>query len=179
MRKVLYILGGLAVIIVIACLVKTQTKSKKISFNEVQVIKHAEDNDTQIRVIKNGKWGMLDKNGKILGDIEYNSISPFYEGISRVEKDGKFGYVDEKFNFIVKPKYDYGYYFTNGFAIVKNNNKAGFINKKGKEILTPNYYNYISNFDTDGHAIAKIYSENKEYLINTEGKVVKDLSAKK
>ena len=179
MRKVLYILGALAGLIFIACLVKHQTASRRVSFKDVKVIKHSSDNDKQVRVVKNGKWGMTDRTGKILGEIEYDSISTFSEGFSVVAKNGKYGYVDEEFNFIVEPKYDFGNYFVNGFAIVRHNKKDGFINKEGEEIIKPNYYDYISNFDRDGHAIAESYAEGKKHIIDTNGKIVKDLTVKK
>ncbi len=178
MKKTLYILMSLAFIVVIACIVKYKTKRNKISFKTVSLVKNDENNLNKIRVIKNNKWGLVDKDGNIIGDLKYDFIDTFSEGIAIVKQGAKSGYVDEEFNFITPIKYDFVNRFINGYAIVNVNNKSGVINKNGEELIKPIKYDYISSISNEGHAIAKIYSENKKYIINLKDEIIKDVSSK-
>ena len=48
------------------------------------------------RVVKNGKYGFVDKKGKIVIPLKYDNAGSFSEGLAWVEKDGKEGFVDKK-----------------------------------------------------------------------------------
>ena len=43
----------------------------------------------------NGKWGFIDKSGKVVIPFKYDDALPFSEGFAVVELDGKDGYIDK------------------------------------------------------------------------------------
>ncbi len=44
-------------------------------------------------VMKDGKWGYIDKTGKVVIPFEYDSARDFKEGLAHVWKDGKCTYI--------------------------------------------------------------------------------------
>lgn len=121
---------------------------------------------------KNGKYGLIDLNGKNILNVEYDNIDEFsnIEGQLQVEKDGKKGIVNIKGNILVRTEYDMitsdGYYNEDnqyqqsGYIIgIKNQDgyKYGYINSEGKLILKLEY-NDISR-------IVDVPYENGIYLI--------------
>lgn len=55
---------------------------------------------------KDEKWGFEDKNGKIVIDYKYDSVTEVNKyGFAGIEMDNKWGIVDENGNIIVEPKY--------------------------------------------------------------------------
>lgn len=57
---------------------------------------------------QDGKYGLIDFNGKIVTKNNYDSIENLQptEGKFLVSKDGKYGVIDLKGNILVKPEYD-------------------------------------------------------------------------
>ncbi len=50
-----------------------------------------------LAVIKqNGKWGFINKKGKLEIPCIYEYVNSFKEGLARVEQDGKRGYINTK-----------------------------------------------------------------------------------
>ena len=48
-------------------------------------------------VSENGKWGFIDKKGKVVIDFQFDEVGDFSEGLARVRnKDDKWGYIDKK-----------------------------------------------------------------------------------
>lgn len=102
--------------------------------------------DNLLKYQKNGKYGLIDFEGKIIIEPEYDNIYAL-EGIEKsiiIEKDGKKGLVNTSLGEIIIPvqyldissltdTYDNGY-------IVKNeNNKLGIISADKKKILEEKY----------------------------------------
>ncbi|RLI97118.1 MAG: hypothetical protein DRO96_01495 [Candidatus Aenigmatarchaeota archaeon] len=52
------------------------------------------------RVEKNGKWGFIDKKGKVVIPLEYDDAGSFSEGLAWVKKNRKLGFVDKKGNVV-------------------------------------------------------------------------------
>lgn len=82
-------------------------------------------NDPEARklfpVRKNGKWGYINNQGKIVIEPQFDKVADFYEGLAQVEKlrdssrtgtipmeDVNCGYIDETGKFVVEPKYHSG-----------------------------------------------------------------------
>ena len=173
MKKLLYILCGLAVILTAFLLFKYFTV-KKIDMSKVEFVQT--DNSVNLRRVKvNGKWGLIDLSNRPVSDFEYDSISSFTDNKSVVVKDGKYGFIDDKINAVTPVKYDLAFNFINGLAKVAINGKWGIIDENGKELVKPDYYDYISTFDYKGLARAENHKDNVKVLIDTTGKVVKTL----
>lgn len=85
-----------------------------------------------IAAVKIGnKWGYIDKKGKIIGRIEYDTTEPFSEGLALVkiynQKNSYIGYFDKTGQRITKSKFDDALSFSEGIAAVKIGNQWGFI----------------------------------------------------
>ncbi len=56
---------------------------------------------------KDGKWGYIDKTGKIIIDPQYDDAWPFSEGLAAVmivdEETGKWGYIDKTGKYVWEP----------------------------------------------------------------------------
>ncbi len=63
-----------------------------------------------IAVKSDGKFGFVDKNGKVVIPPRYEEVMPFVRGISAVKRDGKWGFVDKRGKEIVSPTYEFAGY---------------------------------------------------------------------
>lgn len=55
---------------------------------------------------KDGKWGFVDKDNKIIINYNYDRVTEMNKyGFAGIKKDGKWGVVDNQGNIIVEPKY--------------------------------------------------------------------------
>ena len=83
---------------------------------------------------KNGKYGFIDKNGKVVVDYIYDDATEQNEyGYASIKKDGKWGSIDNKGNIVQEPTYNLDEYL-----------KIDFIGRwhLGKDI-NMNYYNQL------------------------------------
>lgn len=101
--------------------------------------------DNVLRVCKNGKYGLIDFDGKEILACEYDEITAL-NGVQSnflVKKDGKLGLVNEKGQTIINTEYsniltlEEGY--KNEYIIVDDNNKYGLISTSGKVLIEPKY----------------------------------------
>ena len=82
---------------------------------------------------KSGPFGYIDKQGKLVIDLQYEWAQPFSEGLAAVKKNGKWGFIDKKGNIVIDIKYDGVGSFVNGYAVVTINNTRYYIDKTGTE----------------------------------------------
>ncbi|EPZ6837230.1 WG repeat-containing protein, partial [Campylobacter coli] len=54
----------------------------------------------------NGKWGFIDKSGKIVIESKFDDAWYFREGLAAVELNGKYGFIDKSGKIIAKPEFD-------------------------------------------------------------------------
>ncbi|HEE9620303.1 TPA: WG repeat-containing protein, partial [Campylobacter coli] len=58
------------------------------------------------KVELNRKYGFMDKNGKIVIEPKFDSISSFREGLAKVGLNGKYGLIDKSGKIVIEPKFD-------------------------------------------------------------------------
>ncbi len=46
-------------------------------------------------VKKDGKYGLIDKTGQVVLDLEYDWANSFSEGLAKVAKDGEYFFIDK------------------------------------------------------------------------------------
>jgi hypothetical protein len=121
---------------------------------------------------KNGKYGLLSREGELLADAVYDSISNFSEGLAIVKSGTKYGYIDESGKLTIEKNYNSVRDFNEGLAVINLDGKYGFINKKG-ELIIGNNYDYAESF-YQGYAIVVVNttSGNNYKVIDKNGKVV-------
>ena len=112
--------------------------------------------DGLLAVGKEGKWGFIDKNGKVIVPLQYDGVYTFSEGLALVVKDTKYGYVDKTGNEVITPTYANAWSFSEGLAGVRTGSyslsgRTGFIDKTGKVVI-PLEYDMVSKF-SEGFAV--------------------------
>ncbi|HRH44102.1 MAG TPA: WG repeat-containing protein [Pyrinomonadaceae bacterium] len=107
----------------------------------------AQETAPKLRPIqKNGKWGYIDKTGKIVIEPQFYWVEEFSEGLAAFEtEDGKHGYIDETGKIVIEAKLDRAEPFSEGLAPVAVNFEWGFMDKTGK-IVIPLQYAHAFNF---------------------------------
>lgn len=95
-------------------------------------------------------YGFIDKTGKEVIPLRYESASDFSEGLARVftgdfifDEDGngsyigegKWGYIDKTGKEVIPLKYEECLPFSEGLAAVRLNGKWGYVDKTGKEVI--------------------------------------------
>ncbi len=127
------------------------------------------------RVVKNGKFGYIDKTGEVIIDFDYEDAGHFSQGLAYyANSEGKYGYINKKGDIIISPKYDYAEEFNlNKQAIVADITSEydyiyALINKDGEEIIGS-----LSDIE-DHHEIYVVIKDEKCYLMNTKGKMISE-----
>ena len=95
-------------------------------------------------VIKGDKWGVIDRNGKLIVPCKYDYIWDMSEDMFVVKikgkgsvatKDGgKYGFVNNQGREITPIIFDYTHGYHEGFATIAINGKLGYIDKNGKPL---------------------------------------------
>lgn len=73
-----------------------------------------------VAVMKNGKWGFADRDGKMVIDAVYDQARSFSLGMAPVMIDGEWGYIDQNNKMVIEPQYmDATVFSPDGSAMVK------------------------------------------------------------
>ena len=144
-------------------------------YEQIEAIQNIDENgnvwyeENILKINKNGKYGLIDLNGKELLSAEYDEIIPL-KGIKNsiiIKKDEKIGLVNDNGSIIVELKYkeikNLGDTYKNGYITVNEEGKYGVVSTTKKEILESKY-----------DEISQIYL-NDYYLVKEEGvqKIIK------
>ena len=141
------------------------------------------DSATTPRPIQqNGKWGYIDRTGKIVIKTQFVWAEEFSDGLAAFEsEDGKHGYIDESGAIVIEPKFDNWTNFSEGLAAVSIDFAFGYIDKTGKWAI-PAQFAEGRPF-SDGLALVGVPLDGKlsfppglvkHVFIDTSGKVVID-----
>lgn len=128
-------------------------------------------NGEVLKVKKNGKYGLIDFNGKEILSCEYDNISSLekVDNSIKIEKDGKVGLVNNQGNEIIKPEYQDILAIDDNYQsgyIVKQENTYGILDVSGaKELDTK--YSEIKPFSANSLYVAK--ENDKWQLVNRQG----------
>jgi len=82
-------------------------------------------------VRKNGKWGIINRNGLNLISNKYDQITTFEEGVAKVQLSQFVGLADLKGKLIIPPAYEYITYAGDGLFRVENGGQIGYLRKDG------------------------------------------------
>ena len=121
------------------------------------------------KVEVNGKYGFIDKDGKLVVEPNLDQVYFFSEdGLAQACIDDKWGLIDKDGKFVIEPKFDSIDHFNDGLARARVNGKWGFIDKDGKFAIEPKF-DSVRKFD-DGLAEACV--NDKWGFIDKDGKFV-------
>lgn len=131
--------------------------------------------DNLLRVEKNNKYGLIDFDGKVVLECEYDAIYSL-KGVTEniiVEKEGKLGLVNAKGQTIIKTEYSSIQTLEEGYKaeyLVKNaEGKFGVISTSGTNILEPIYeeVKYLGS-----NEVYAVKSNGEIQLINNKGETL-------
>ncbi len=130
-----------------------------------------------LRIKKNGKYGLIDLNGKELLPAEYDEITVL-EGIENsliIKKDGKVGLVNDTGSVIIDANYKgikgLGDTYKDGYITIDEQGKYGLISATKKQILENKYDEILQVPLKEYYAIKE---NGKQKLINSNGEALID-----
>jgi len=114
----------------------------------------------------NGKWGFMDRTGKVMIPAHYQYVEPFSEGLALVIKDDKLGFIDKAGKVMIPIEYQDGESFIDGTAIVSKSGQFGMINRNNKVII-PLKYELVGRFYS---SLALVANETHYGYVDREGR---------
>jgi hypothetical protein len=125
-----------------------------------------------IAVKKNGKWGFINFQNKVVTKFIYDLVYNESCGASIVKKDDKYGYADSTGREFVNTIYDNVFDFSNkGYGVVVLNGKHGCVDKTGKLIVPIEFEKSPIQLNPDLFAV---YKNGKYGVIKTDGNMIFD-----
>lgn len=181
-----YFIGDYAVVMANNYKWNLTNKLGKLIFNSNLTVYHADAeihgidvlvqcyNNGYTRVIKDNKFGYVNRNGELVIDYQYDHAGLFKKEVASVVKNGKHFLINRKGDIISANQYDLISEFFEGLASVRkgdwSNGKAGFIDEFGNLIIDYQF-DYARDF-LEGFAAV---NKNKMFgFINKSGEMVVD-----
>lgn len=82
--------------------------------------------------VAGGRYGFIDRSGKVVIEARYAAAGPFREGLAAAADGEAYGYINKAGKFVVKPAFQRAEAFSEGLAYVEvKDGPKGYINKKG------------------------------------------------
>lgn len=101
--------------------------------------------------VKKDKYGFVDDNGTVVIKHQYQQVTPFVDGRSKVQKGGKWGYIDETNKPVIPIQFDeFNEFDDKGIARVKKGKKYGYIRKDGTFLIKPEW-DFIGKINAEGY----------------------------
>lgn len=128
-----------------------------------------------LKVQKDGKYGLIDFDGNVVLNIEYDNIKALEgENTILVEKEGKVGVANENGSLILSPGFSEILMTGNGLFVVKDD-VIKVVNSEGTTVLQDGFdeVKQILNYDTKGIVFVKngqygVMNINGEVILNAE-----------
>ncbi len=124
---------------------------------------------------QNGKYGFIDKTGKIRIEPKFLNVQDFSEGLAFVsQKTSKRGFnwicIDTLGNEIFNIGDDFvEKKFNEGFSVVSNLDEDWFINTKGEKLFNKTWKTIAGNFQNGIAMVSDFKHGSKYYYINAKG----------
>jgi hypothetical protein len=137
----------------------------KFSYEYARVV---ESNDRSITA----RYGIINTKGEVIIKPEYDYIYDinFYCGLAIVNKDGKYGVVNMNGEIVINPEYDKIICLDDGYIRGIKDNQESVLSTVGEVMIRPGTYDEIGSF-LGGIALAQ--KNDKYYIINTRGEIIK------
>ena len=131
---------------------------------------------------KDGKWGFIDRSGKLVISVQFDSANEFHEGLALVTAGEKKLFIDASGRVVMEPKFDIVNDFSEGLAavnigqtrianigLIANPGKWGYIDKTGALVL-PMKFTHAENF-SEGLAAVTLGDRDHGAFIYRAGKI--------
>ena len=137
-RTLLFFIAVFALILISVCAFIFATRSRT-----------SQPSSALFPIIEKGKYGYIDRNGKVIIKPQFDMAKRFSEGLARVRVGSKWGFIDQTGKIIIRPQFEISDIgdnnpsldFHEGMAAVSldEGNKWGYIDRTGKMIIAPRY----------------------------------------
>lgn len=129
-------------------------------------------------VMQDGKYSVVDREGKPLFDYGYESVRLLESGLLLVEEDGKYHLADRTGTMVGGGVYDEIIPYGNSYR-VEADGAYGFLNANGEEVISPVYdfISYDEVYQSSNCYIPFKWREKKRSIIMTGKPESRDLSA--
>lgn len=130
-----------------------------------------EFNGNYAKVSKKEKFGIIDRDGKVVVPISYPVLGKVGTLVA-FEKGGKWGFIDLSNRVVIQPSYEYAESFASGLGIVQMLTLRGAINSKG-QVVIPLEHTTIKQLD-EAHFLVSlgakygIYTNKGELVVPLE-----------
>ena len=150
-------------------------------YDQIEALQNSDDNNNLwyeknvLKVKKNGKYGLINLDGKELVTTQYEEIQTMkgIENCLKTKKEDKCGIVNSEGKVIIENKYAdiaiLGKDDKSGFVIKNEEGKFGVLNYLGIQVLEPKYEEVKNVYGNDMYVIKEA---NAEKLVNKDGNVV-------
>ena len=163
---------------------KVVNKDNKEIFTEYSKVEALENYDSSnnvwyeediLRVQKDGKYGVIDLDGKEIIPAEYNSIETL-KGTQNslvVQKNGKYGLINKSGTTVIKTdcnsieNIDNDY--KHGYIVTTSDNKKGIVGYTGTQVLEAKYDKIVKSYNEKYFAVEE---KGKKELVDSDGKEV-------
>lgn len=125
--------------------------------------------------VSNSKYGLINKDGKVLSDMIYDHVNDFGNGFCSVKKNSLWGFIDRTGKEVTDMKYEGICDYSEWLAAVKLGGKWGYIDTTGNMVIEP-AYKKVEAF-SDGMAF--VTKKNTTGYINTSGDLMFELKCSK
>jgi len=92
-----------------------------------------------LAVRRNGKWGYVDRSGKVVIAPQFARAGKFSEGLAAASRGGLYGYIDRAGNVVIDPNFTEARPFSAGMAPVRTSSGWGCIRRDGTFAIRPKY----------------------------------------
>lgn len=117
---------------------------------------------------QDGKWGYIDRTGKMTILPQYDRALGFVEGLARVVANNKAGFINGNGETVIPLQFDFAYAFSEGLAVVKVRDKHGYIDKTGEMVIEPTF----DQAEAFREGFAAIQINDKWGYINKAGSII-------
>ena len=161
--------------------INSQNEEILTGYEQIEVLENIDENDNVwyeeniLKIKQNGKYGLIDFNGKELLPAEYDEITVL-DGIQNsiiIKKDGKLGLVNDNGSIIIEAKYadikNLGDTYKSGYITRNEEGQYGVISTTKKQILE-NKYDEISQIYLEDCYLVK--EGGKQKLIDSKGNTI-------
>ena len=121
------------------------------------------------KVMKDGKFGVINTKGEFVVNPVYQMISPFQDGMAMVQTEEDWGFVNEQGGFASMPaEVASSQLFSEGFAGIEIDGYWGFLNQQGQVAIAPKFdsvYEFAAG-------LAAVVKQEKWGYVNKAGNLV-------
>ncbi len=117
-----------------------------------------------------GKFGFMDRSGRVVIEAKYQYTAGFREGLAAVRENGMFGFINEAGEMVIPPQFKSAFFsvFVDGMAAIGTQSLWGYIDRSGKFVIPPRFER-ASDFR---EGLAAVRLEGKWGFIDRSGTLV-------